>query len=263
MIKFLFLGDIVGRPGRNIVKHFIPILRERYALDAVIANGENAAGGTGIDYSTANELFDTGLDVITLGNHVWKRKETPEVLKQHAGKIVRPLNLPIDVPGVGVTKFVTNSGVAINVINLIGRIFMNEIADCPFRIIDNLLKNELKNEKIIFVDIHAEATSEKSAMAWFLDGRVTAVCGTHTHVQTADERVLPQGLAFISDAGMCGARDGVLGVEHEPIIRRFLTGMPVQFSVPKGAAMLNGVVVSCDESSGKATEIERIYETIL
>ncbi|MDR2338169.1 MAG: TIGR00282 family metallophosphoesterase [Deltaproteobacteria bacterium] len=262
-MKILFLGDIVGRPGRQIVKHFIPILRKHHILDLVIANAENAAGGTGIDYSTADELLTAGVDIITLGNHVWKRRETPELLKQNSQRIIRPLNFPTGVPGVGLAKFITDSGVTINVVNLIGRIFMDEVTDCPFQIIDHLLKNKLKDEKIVFIDFHAEATSEKNALAWFLDGRVTALCGTHTHVQTADERIFPQGLAFISDAGMCGAKNGILGVDYQPIVKKFLTGMPVKFEVPKGSAILNGVIVSCDESSGRAMTIERIYEQLL
>jgi len=265
MIKILFLGDIVGRPGRTIIKELIPVLVAEHDIDVVVANGENSAGGTGIDPNTAGDMFASGVNIITTGNHVWKRKDIFDYIKLNQTRIIRPLNYPPGVAGAGSTRIIINKNgkdTTIWVVNLHGRTFIDEVLDCPFRVAEKFVQGRDSNE-IILVDFHAEATSEKGAMGWFLDGKVTAVIGTHTHVQTADERILPQGTAFISDAGMCGAIDSILGVEVEPIVSSFLTGLPVRFEVPnKGEAMLNGVVIECDENTGRATGIERIRASL-
>ena len=261
MLKILFLGDITGRTGRNIVQQLLPDIKSEYAPDVIIANGENSAGGAGIDPKVAAELLAMGIDVITTGNHIWKRREAIDLVKQNPKQVIRPLNFPKGAPGVGLTTFEAN-GTKINIVNAMGRVFVDAKLDCPFQTVDALLKNELKDEKVIFVDFHAEATSEKEALGFFLDGRVSAVIGTHTHVQTADEKILPDGTAYLSDAGMCGAKFSVLGVEHQPIVQNFLSGTPVKFDIAKGIAILNGVVITCDEQSGKAIAIERIFREL-
>ncbi len=258
MLKIIFLGDIVGRTGRNIVQQLLPSIKNEYAPDIIVANGENAAGGAGIDPKVAAELLAMNVDILTTGNHIWKRREAIDLVKQNPKQIIRPLNFPKGAPGVGWTCFEVN-GKKINIVNAMGRVFMDEKLDCPFQRLDELLENELCDEKIIFVDFHAEATSEKEALGFFLDGRVSAVVGTHTHVQTADDKILPEGTAYLTDVGMCGAKFSVLGVEHEPIVQNFLTGMPVKFDVAKGIAILNAVLITCDEQNGKAIKIERIF----
>jgi metallophosphoesterase (TIGR00282 family) len=250
-MKILAIGDIVGRPGRQAVTRLVPALRDEYGLDLVIANGENAAGGFGLTLSTAQELFDGGIDVLTSGNHIWAQKEIIPYLDDEL-PILRPLNYPPGVPGRGYLK----TGKVL-VVNLIGRTFMTNY-DCPFRAMDSLLAELKPRPSIVIVDFHAEATSEKVALGRYLDGRVSAVLGTHTHVGTIDTRVLPGGTAYVTDIGMAGPADSVIGDDAEAVIRRFLTMMPHHLSVGKGKPVLNAVMVEIDEESGRATGIERV-----
>jgi metallophosphoesterase (TIGR00282 family) len=245
----LAIGDIVGRPGRRAVSQLLPGLRQQYGLDLVIANGENAAGGVGLTPETAKELLSGGVDVITSGNHIWAQKEIIPYLDGEM-PILRPLNYPPGVPGRG---YIAIGQVV--VVNILGRTFIGDF-DCPFRAMDQLL-SELE-QKIVIVDFHAEATSEKVAMGRYLDGRVSAVLGTHTHVGTIDSQILPQGTAYVSDIGMCGPADSVIGDDAEEVIKRFLTALPHRLSVGKGKTILNAVMVEIDEKTGKALSIERI-----
>jgi 2',3'-cyclic-nucleotide 2'-phosphodiesterase len=260
-VKILFIGDIFGRPGRTIVKDRLHGLVKKYDVDLVIANGENAAAGFGITPPLAEDLFELGIDVLTTGNHVWDKREIVDYFQMADGnhngmarRILRPANYPSDMPGWGVYEGRKND-VPYAVINLQGRVFMASNDD-PFRIADQLLK-EIKS-KIIFVDMHAEATSEKISLGWYLDGRVTAIVGTHTHVPTADERVLPGGTAYITDVGMTGPYESVIGVKKELVVGKFLSNMPVRFEPATGDVRLCAVVVDCDETSGHARTIERL-----
>lgn len=256
-MRILVIGDIHGKPGRRILRSRLPGLRRTHNADLVIANGENAAGGAGITSDVIREIFGAGVDVITGGNHTWHNREAYETLDAEA-RLLRPANYPPGVPGHG-TALVAVNGTTVGVLNLQGRIFMQGIDD-PFRAAREHAQVLREQAPIVVVDFHAEATSEKIALGWYLDGRVSAVLGTHTHVQTADERVLPGGTAYISDVGMTGPHDGVIGMEREGIIERFLTQMPVRFTVAPGAAQLNGVVLDVDESGGRARSIHRIQE---
>jgi len=246
------IGDIVGKPGRRAVAALVPQLRREVQVDVVVANGENMAAGRGITAKTAQEIFAAGVDVITSGNHIWAQSEVVPLLESDA-RVLRPANYPDGVPGRGVLTFG-----GLTVINLMGRVFMYEIDD-PFRAADRLLES-VPPATPVLVDMHAEASSEKAAMAWYLDGRVSAVIGTHTHVPTADGRILPKGTAFAGDAGMCGPLDSIIGVEVEPVIRKFLTGMPARFNVAEGSRVtaFNSVLVDIDETTGKARSIERV-----
>ena len=255
-LKILFIGDIVGKPGRRLSSALLPGLKDKYGVGFTIANGENASGGMGLVPATAGELFSSGIDCLTMGNHTWEKKEIMAIIDDK--RLVRPLNYPPGTPGEGSRIYTTPGGVSIGVVCLTGRIFVQGL-DCPFRALDKELEKIKKECNIIIVDIHAEATSEKSALAWYTDGRVTAVIGTHTHVQTADERVLPKGTAFITDAGMTGARDSVIGIEKELAIRKFLTMLPVRFEVAAGPAVFCGVIVTCDPLTGRSLGIDRIY----
>jgi len=255
-VKILFLGDIVGGPGRQAVARELHRLIDRYRIDLVIANGENAAGGFGITEEKARELFSLGIDVLTSGNHVWDKKESHPYL-QREERLVRPANYPSGTIGRGATLVKTAGGVAIGILNLEGRVFMNSL-DCPFRVADREVAQLQEHTNIIIVDFHAEATSEKVALGWHLDGKVSAIIGTHTHVQTADERILPGGTAYITDAGMTGSFDSVIGVKKELAIERFLTQMPVRFEVAKKDVRMNGVAIEIDETSGSARSIERV-----
>lgn len=258
-MKILFIGDIVGRPGRAIVRDQLPKLREEFSPDVVIANGENSAGGVGISKKVYDELMDLGVNVITMGNHIWDRREfLPDI--SSCPNLIRPANYPEGVPGKGHDVF-TSKGTKYGVTNLLGRVFMSCIDD-PFHTI-NMLAQKLRAETpIIFVDFHGEATSEKNAMAWYMDGKVTAVIGTHTHIQTADERILPKGTAFITDAGMVGSYDSIIGVQKEQIIKRFVTCIPERFEPEeKGPGLFNGILIDVDES-GRAKEIKRINRVI-
>lgn len=260
-MRILFIGDIFGKPGRTIVRESLKTLVREHRADLIIANGENSAGGFGITPVLAEELFELGVDVITTGNHVWDKTEIQDYYKMAgdnphspARKVLRPANYAADLPGWGVYEG-TKNGVPYAVMNLQGRVFMASNDD-PFRVADKLL-SEIK-AKIIFVDVHAEATSEKISLGWYLDGRVTALVGTHTHIPTADERILPHGTAYITDVGMTGPYDGVIGVKKELVIGRFLNNMPVRFEAATGDVRLCGVVVDCDNTTGRATSIERI-----
>ncbi|MDT8443188.1 MAG: TIGR00282 family metallophosphoesterase [Desulfuromonadales bacterium] len=255
-MKILFIGDIIGRPGRQLVRNVLSRLVDLHMIDLVIANGENAAAGFGLTPDVVTELFDLGIDVLTTGNHIWDKREGLVCLEQEPA-LLRPANYPLGAPGRGVGVFQTPAGLSVAVVNLEGRVFMGNL-DCPFRKADAILAELGPGQRIIFIDFHAEATSEKGALAAYLDGRVSAVIGTHTHVQTADERVLPEGTAFITDAGMTGARDSVIGIRKELSIQRFLTQMPVRYEIAKKDPVLCGVVISIDEESGKATGIERV-----
>jgi len=255
-VLILAVGDIIGRPGRQAVNELLPGLREQYGLDLVIANAENTAGGFGLTSTTAGELLDAGVDVLTSGNHIWAQKEIIPYLDGEM-PILRPLNYPPGVPGKG--YMVTNQTM---VVNLIGRTFIGNF-DCPFRAMDQLL-SELKDETpVIIVDFHAEATSEKMAMGRYLDGRVSAVLGTHTHVGTIDAQLLPQGTAYVTDIGMTGPIDSVIGDDSEAVLQRFLTIIPHRLSVGQGKTMLNAVLVRVDDRSGKAVSIDRIYREVV
>ncbi len=251
-MRVLAIGDVVGKPGRRAVGAIVPALRRELQIDTVIANGENAAAGKGLTGKTAQDLFDAGVDVITSGNHIWAHNEIVSAMEKDE-RILRPANYPEGVPGRGVASFGR-----LTVMNLMGRTFMNEIDD-PFRVAERLLADEPAGQ-VIIVDMHAEATSEKAAIAWYLDGRVSAVFGTHTHVPTADPRLLPKGTAFVSDLGMCGPRDSIIGVEPEPVIRKFLTGMPARFPVAERSPVVtfNAVLIDIDGESGRARSIERV-----
>jgi metallophosphoesterase (TIGR00282 family) len=262
-MRILFIGDIFGRPGRTIVKERLPELVRDNAVDLVIANGENSAGGFGITPVLAEELFELDIDVITTGNHVWDKREILDFFEEGkngnspARRVLRPANYPPDMPGAGLYQG-HKAKIPYAVMNLQGRVFMASNDD-PFRTADRLL--EKVEAKIILVDFHAEATSEKISFGWYLDGRVTAVIGTHTHVPTADERVLPKGTAYITDVGMTGPYEGVIGVKKELVINKFLNGMPVRFEPATGDVRLCAVVIDCDEKTGKARDIERIMLT--
>ncbi len=255
-LNVLFIGDIVGKLGRGTVAELLPELRRTHSLDLVIANGENTAGGRGLTPATAEELYQSGIDIITSGNHIWENREIYPLLDGEA-PILRPMNYPDGAPGRGIH---TRDGIA--VVNLQGRTFMPGHLDCPFRAADEALAC-LHDYRVIIVDMHAEATSEEVAMGYYLDGRVSAVLGTHTHIATADARVLPKGTAFVSDVGMVGALHSVLGMEIAPVIQRFLTQLPNRFApVEKGPAVFNSVLVQIDRESGRATSIQRLDREI-
>ncbi len=256
-MNVLFFGDIVGRPGRAALAARLPALRERFEPDLLIANAENAAGGTGLTPDVAEELFDLGLDAMTLGNHAWAKREINEYL-MHEGRVIRPVNFPGSPPGEGSCVVEAAGGAKLGLISLHGRVFFVSHPDDPFRA--GLAEARRLREAgacCILVDIHAEATSEKMALGWYLDGEVSAVLGTHTHVQTADERILPKGTAYITDVGMTGPTDSVIGVRVELAVERFLTQLPVRFAPAGGPAHVAGVALVLDPASGKATRIER------
>ena len=255
-VKILFVGDIVGKPGRQALSRELHRLVDRHTIDIVIANGENAAGGFGLTVEVAKELFGHGIHLLTGGNHIWDKKEQVSFILSDP-RIIRPANYPAGAPGVGSAMLITPGGVKVAVLNLEGRIFMKNL-ECPFLVADREIERLKQETAIIFVDFHAEATSEKSALGWYLDGRITALVGTHTHVQTADERILPQGTAFLTDAGMTGSFDSVIGMGKEETIHRFLTQLPSKFEVGKKDIRLNAVVIGVDEVSGKALSIERV-----
>ena len=255
-MNILFIGDVVGRPGRNYLSTNLNRLVEENDIDFVIINGENSAGGVGITRSTYDELLSMGADIITLGNHSWAKKEVLEFIED-AERLIRPANYPEGTPGKGY-RIVEKAGKRIAVINLCGRVYMDCI-DCPFKTIDKIL-NELKDKAdVIIVDFHGEATSEKLAMGWYLDGRVHAVLGTHTHVQTSDERILPGGTAYITDVGMTGPIDSILGVEKEAVIRKFITGMPARFEIAGGEVAVGAVCIQLDDNN-KVISIKRITQ---
>jgi len=257
-MRILFLGDIVGKPGRQAVRALLPRLIDRDRIDLVVANCENVAGGTGVDPKSATELLEAGVNVLTSGNHVWRQKEIIEFIDRDQ-RLLRPANFPPMVPGRGWTVCETADGTPVAVVNLIGRVFMDSV-DCPFRTAETLWPEVRARARVVVVDMHGEATSEKAAMGWFLAGKAAAVLGSHTHVQTADERVLPGGTAYITDVGMCGPTESVIGVKKELVIRRFLTHMPVKFEVASGPVVVQGAVVDIDAETGQARAIRRVQE---
>tara|TARA_Y100001934_G_C12162999_1_gene682871 strand:- start:199 stop:987 length:789 start_codon:yes stop_codon:yes gene_type:complete len=255
-VRILFIGDIVGAPGRKAVRELVPSLRAQREVDVVIANGENAAGGNGITPDKAAEIYAAGVDVITMGDHLWDQKEVVDLLHEEP-RFVRPVNFPPGTPGQGHMVLEREGLPSLGVLNVQGRTFMREM-DNPFLAARDAVKALQAKAPIIFVDFHAEATSEKIAMARLLDGRVSAVVGTHTHVQTADEQILPGGTAFLCDAGFTGPHDSVLGREVEPVVERFLTCQPQRFNVASGRVLLQGVIVEVDGASGGARDISRV-----
>ena len=257
-MRILFLGDVVGKPGWRALRRVVPRLIDTESISLVVANGENVAGGAGIDVEGAQALFDAGVDVVTSGNHVWRRSAIVERLATDT-RFLRPANFPPGTPGVGWTVCETADGTMVGIVNLIGRVFMAAL-DCPFRAVEAVLPELRGRTGVIVVDMHGEATSEKVAMGWFLDGRVSAVLGTHTHVQTADERILPGGTAYMTDVGMCGPMDSVIGIRRELVIRRFLTQMPVKFEVAGGPVLVQGALVDIDPVSGRATAVRRVQQ---
>ena len=257
-MRILFIGDIVGSPGRTGVKKLLPGLKTKHSLDFVIANAENASGGSGITPKVSEELFSAGVDVLTSGDHIWKRREIFELINQEE-RILRPLNYPAGAPGKGKNVFKARNGAKIGIINVNGRVFMDSL-ECPFRAALFAQEELIKETKVIIVDIHAEATSEKIALGWYLDGKVSAVLGTHTHIQTADEKILPQGTAYITDVGMAGPYDSVIGRKLDDVLTRFLTLVPVKFEVAEGNIQVHGAVLDIDEVSGRANSITRIHQ---
>jgi metallophosphoesterase (TIGR00282 family) len=260
-VNVLFIGDVVGEPGRRAVRRTLPMLREREKIDVVVCNGENSAGGAGISIGTARELFEAGVDVMTTGDHLWDQREVIQLLENEK-RFLRPANYPSGVAGRGFT-WVSKPGLPdLAVMNLQGRTFMAALEN-PFTVADALVNELRQRSPLIFIDFHAEATSEKIAMGWYLDGRVSAIVGTHTHVQTADERILPRGTACLTDAGFTGGHGGVLGREWPPVVERFLSLTPQRFGVCETDVKLNGCVVELDNDTGKALAIRRISEPVM
>jgi 2',3'-cyclic-nucleotide 2'-phosphodiesterase len=255
-MRILFVGDIFGKPGREVARRAIPALIERESLDFVIANVENAAAGFGITGDIADTILGYGVDVMTTGNHVWDKKEVLDYMPRQP-KLLRPANFPAGAPGRGSYLGQTRTGEPIGVINVMGRIFMQPLED-PFAIVQREIDALRAKARVIIVDFHAEATSEKVAMGWHLDGRVTGVFGTHTHVQTADDRILPRGTAYLTDTGMTGPHDSIIGVTTEIALTRFLTGMPAKFESATGPGRLNAVIVTADQATGRATALQRL-----
>lgn len=255
-IKVLVIADIVGKSGRQVLKQSLP--RMASGVDLVIANGENAAGGFGITPKVLSQILGSGVDVVTSGNHLWDRKEIEGVLSSET-RLLRPANFPPEVDGSGWTLYPARDGTVVGIVNLMGRVFMKSL-DCPFRVAAEVVEEIRRDTPVIIVDMHAEATSEKQAMGRWLDGRVSAVIGTHTHVATRDMRILPKGTAYISDVGMTGPHDSVIGIRTEDAVQRFLTQLPVKFRVAAGDARLQGVVLTIDSTSGKALDIEFVEE---
>ena len=259
-MNLLFIGDIFASAGRGVVSERLSGIIGEESIDFVVANGENAAGGFGITPHIAEELLELGVDIITSGNHIWDKREIYDYLDRSPQLLLRPGNYPEGLPGKGVQVVKARNGVEVAVMNLQGRTYMPP-TDCPFRKADTILAALPASVKIRFLDFHAEVTSEKIAMGWHLDGRVSAVIGTHTHIPTADERVLPGGTAYLTDSGMTGPYDSVIGVEREPILRKFMTSMPVKMEAAKGRVELRGAIVEIDEPSGRARSIRRYLTT--
>jgi metallophosphoesterase (TIGR00282 family) len=255
-LRLLFLGDIVGRPGRELIRKGLASLIEHFEVDLVVANAENAAAGRGITRDIGDQLLAWGVDVMTSGNHIWAQRETADYIGAEA-RLLRPANFPAGVPGNGSYLARTSAGRPVGVINVMGRVFMQEL-DNPFSRVQEEIAALRGRTRIILVDFHAEATSEKMAMGWFLDGQVTAVIGTHTHVQTADEQILPGGTAYLTDAGMTGPHDSVIGVDKKAVIEKFRLGMPARMETASGNPRLNGILIAADEATGKAVTVRRI-----
>jgi metallophosphoesterase (TIGR00282 family) len=261
-LKLLFLGDVFGRPGRTAVQRLVPRLIARHALDLVVANAENSANGIGVTPESADELLAAEVDLLTSGNHIWAKREIAEYLERPDGRLLRPANYPKGSPGRGRAVVETPDGRKLGVVNLEGRVFMKALDDPFAAALEEVEALRQGGCRAILVDMHCEATSEKNAMGWFLDGKVSAVLGSHTHVQTADARVLPGGTAFITDVGMCGPWDSVIGVKKELVIERFLTQRPISFEPAKRDVWLQGAIVDVDDQSGKARSIERVQEKL-
>ncbi len=255
-MRILFIGDIVGKPGRRAVHELLPGLIAAHGIDFVVANGENAAAGFGMTREIVEDLFGSRIDVLTTGNHVWDKKEIVECIDDYES-LLRPANYPARVPGHGSVVMPVREGLQVGVVNIMGRVFMRPL-ECPFRTAEREVEKIRLRTQVIIVDMHAEATSEKIALGWFLDGRVTAVLGTHTHVQTADDRVLPKGTAYITDVGMTGPFDSVIGTRKEIILERFLSQLPNKFEVAKGDVRLQAVLIDVEEESGRALNMERL-----
>ena len=258
--RVLAVGDVVGNPGRQACTEIIPRLRKDEQIDFVIANGENLADGSGVTESTTRDLFQHGVDVITSGDHVFRKKEAEQLLSGNP-RILRPANYPARVPGQGSTVVTVKNGIKVGVLNLIGRVFLKTV-DCPFESARTAVEKLARETPIIFVDIHAEATSEKVALGWFLDGKVSGIFGTHTHVQTADERILPKGTGYITELGMCGPYHSVIGREIDHSLNMFLTQMPTKLEVAEYDVRLSGVIFDVDPSTGKTLSIRRVHERI-
>jgi metallophosphoesterase (TIGR00282 family) len=256
-INVMMIGDICGKAGRQAAAHYIPLLQKEYGLDLVIANGENSAGGIGITKEVAAELRSMGIDIITTGNHIWDKKEIFEFIEQQ-DRLLRPANYPVGTMGQGY-KIINVGMYRAAIINLAGRVFMPPV-DCPFQCADAILKKISSQCDMIIIDFHAEATSEKMGLAWYLDGKVSCIAGTHTHIQTADSRILPEGTAYISDLGMVGAWNSILGMEKEAVIKKFVTGLPARFTVAKGEAVFCGIIVTINPKTGRAENITRVQE---
>jgi hypothetical protein len=255
-MRLLFVGDIVGKPGRDIVRRAVPLLTRAHQVDLVVANAENAAGGFGITRETGDAILASGVHVMTSGNHIWDKKEALEYIALEP-RLLRPLNYPAGAPGAGVTVVATPDGQRVGIVNGMGRVYM-PLVDDPFPATARAVEELRQQAPVVIVDFHAEVTSEKVAMGWFLDGKATAVVGTHTHVQTADEQVLPGGTAYITDVGMTGPHDSVIGVEKGAALGRFLTGLPARFDTATGAPRLNAVLIDADASTGRAARITRL-----
>ena len=256
-MRVLILGDVVGRPARRAIRELVPSLIESERIDLAIANAENAAGGLGVDLKSANELLSSGLHVLTSGNHIWKKREIYRYLDDHS-ELIRPANYPEGAPGRGWCAWQGENGLRALVINVQGRVFMPNHVEDPFRSVDAIYRERGRHSPVVIVDMHAEATSEKTAMGWHLNGRASIVYGTHTHVQTSDDRILPGGTAYITDVGMCGPLDSVIGMEKEAVIKGFLSQLPRQFEVAQDNVVLQGIIVNVDDDSGRAREITRL-----
>ncbi len=258
-LKVLVAGDVVGMPGREMIRGPLQAYVLEHSIDFVIVNGENAAGGLGISSSIANQFFEWSVDAITTGDHVWRKKDIIQLMRTDV-RLLRPANYPSESPGRGWTCIKSLNGEPVGIVNLVGRVFMQP-AECPFKAADRAIAELEGQTKVILVDVHAEATSEKIAMGWYLDGRVSAVYGTHTHVQTSDERILPEGTAYITDLGMVGGHESVLGRQVEPVLKKFITNLPAPFDVASGDSRLCAALIIIDTASGKAQAIERVVIT--
>ncbi len=259
-MRVLFLGDVMGRPGRQAVREALPGLKKEFGLDLVIANAENASGGLGVMPKSARDLIQSGVDIMTSGNHVWKHKEIEEYLDREP-RLLRPANFPPGLPGSGLGIYSTDNDTPVAVINLLGRTYM-DLADCPFQAAAKLLESVPPEVRVRIVDFHAEATSEKKAMAFYLDGKVSAVLGTHTHVQTNDPQIFPKGTAYLTDLGMCGVEMSILGMDHKNIIERFITRLPRRFELARGDIGLRGAIMDIDEETGLARGIETLSRPV-
>lgn len=257
-LRLLVVGDVVGKPGRQVFSALYPVLQARENIHFCIVNAENAAGGSGLDEKTVAELLSAGADVLTSGDHVWRNREIFAVINRER-RVLRPANFPAGAPGKGSGIFITRSGLKVGVVNLLGRVFMDPLV-CPFQCLGEELKALSARTRLIVVDFHAEATSEKLALAYYCDGMVSALLGTHTHIPTADERILPRGTAYVTDIGMTGGIDSILGREVEPVIKKFLYGLPVVLPVSRSNLVMQGAIIEIDPASGKALEIRRVSE---